>query len=518
MGAYDSGSNGYVSLRKGSQAATAMPDQDPFADGSRAGAGSSQWSDRQTSSGSPGTLSDFEFLPKDAVRTLSSDNESKTSTSMFRLNRPTPLFAQSRNNSDANVSRSSSRARWEHVRQHVVPSSASPTPTGSEFNLPPPIASPPANRPSTPKQSRFAARLGFRQVVEHARSNPSTLTAPSAIAPINESAKFAAELRNACRIARYGAPQAVSLAPSKQKVEREITQAGMSTTLLPFMASGFASGDLMPSVGSSTATLAATNNSKSSSSRNVSSQPAPAPSPEPTSVMLLHQVLMQYASFYDDEADAIPQLPLEDEVLSALLLPFFPTRNPKVDNVESEQRLAVEAFEMTVKTWPSSSTEAEIERVLWICRAAPLCTPSSYLRSHLIGVLYSVIFPRGGPLKVNKPIMLQTLLQALFQLRAAFSMGASGRPNDDTETHLLSDLIAQVQRGELGILDTKEIEEMYGVPRSKLDEDGAIFAGVARCALLRCIEWVEEERRRWLLDKAVDVRICLPTGLALHPY
>jgi hypothetical protein len=219
------------------------------------------------------------------------------------------------------------------------------------------------------------------------------------------------------------------------------------------------------------------------------------------SVRPVHQTLMRFASLADDGV-ALDLLPGEDEVLAALLIPFLRSRQ-SVANVEDEQRLAVEAFEIASKTWQASTTIIILERVLWACRAASLCTPGSYLRGHLLGLLYALLYPRGQPIIIAKPLMLQSLLQNLFQLRAAFGT----QPDvEDSETHLLEDLIAQIQRGELGLLERRQLEDEYRESAVSGDDDDALFAAVARGAMLRCTELAESRRRRWLVEHAVEVR------------
>ena len=100
---------------------------------------------------------------------------------------------------------SPSRVRWEQLRQHVLPSSGVPSPDPSftafsQLGLGTPI-------PASPRPSRFAARFGFRQVVNEAREASDDITR-----------RFSEDVQRACRAVRFGDSK-------PPKLEREATQA-----------------------------------------------------------------------------------------------------------------------------------------------------------------------------------------------------------------------------------------------------------------------------------------------------
>lgn len=487
---------------KSRQATATIPEIDPFADRAQITASSPiiQAAGPPTQTGSPSTLSDFEFLPQHSKRTLSEDGDNKPSK--FRLNRPAPLFSQTRANPEAGVFRSSSRARWEHVRQHVIPSSASPTPTSSEFNLPQPPGTPPSDsRPSTPKPSRLAQRFGFRHVVDNVRSNPAALNLA------NLSVKFTAELHNACHVAIHGVPPGLIVGPSRHRTEREGTQTSMGSTgttpLLPFKA-GFASSDTISSAASSTTNLASTASSRPQAFRPDVSGGREYKAQSP-SLKLLHQVIDQYASYANEEPDTIPILPLEDDILTVLATPFETRRALRPANLEPEQRIALVAFETAVKTWPSDSPEDTMNRIHWICTAASHVASSSYLQAQLVGILYTLLFPRKQQVQFTKPKVLQSLIGSLFELRVIFKELPIGQEPGGTESHLLSDIFSRVYRGELGSLDQLEFQEQFGVAPSSLDDDSVLMAHATRSYLLHHIEFAEEDARRRFLQNALEV-------------
>ena len=217
---------------------------------------------------------------------------------------------------DANAEPPSpSRARWDSVRRHIIhrqsPSVASSL-APSLQSVPKPFASPlPAGgRPGTPKSSRFQ-RLGMRQVVDTARE-----------IAVDDMRKFALELERACIQLR--APDFVN---NRSTREGSIGGSGLSLSLPPSTVN--------------VSTITSTNWSKQSAG-SIAAPPQP-------SVLTLLRTLEQY------EASLLhlPRtLPLENQVLSALLVPFV-SPNPS----EREQDYALRAFSLIIKTWRTDSPE-----------------------------------------------------------------------------------------------------------------------------------------------------------------
>ena len=210
---------------------------------------------------------------------------------------------------------STSRIHWNQLRNAIMPGAAVPpssrpfvpeavSPMSSLFATPP--------RTQTPKASRFA-RLGFRQVAEQTRELAH-----------NELARFEAEVHQACASARLGS--------AKHKAERE----GSQSMLLPFVSTTSLS---------LSGTTAASQISKFSQSSESLARAAP-------SLKLLHQTLVRYAAT-SAPMGTTARLPFESEVLSVLLIPFL-----METGLQTEERgLAVETFEVAVKSWPSSSRQ-----------------------------------------------------------------------------------------------------------------------------------------------------------------
>lgn len=227
---------------------------------------------------------------------------------------------------------SPSRHRWDTLRRHVLPSQDSLSET-------PPVPSTPSDtasivssvgpsRPSTPKPSRFGVgRKGMRQVVEEAR-----------VADVSR--KVVEEIRNACWAIRFG-----PIAQTATRMERETSQSSNPTLRnMPFLGSTAS----LP-FGSNASTSNLSGGQKGGLRQRASVQSfASTATPLSQLVMLLTRLEQRNSA-----------LPIENEVLSALLVPFLsPERFPQC---EAEQGLAVEAFEFVIKGPRASATRVRLK-------------------------------------------------------------------------------------------------------------------------------------------------------------
>jgi hypothetical protein len=232
--------------------------------------------------------------------------------------------------------RPQSRRRWDDLRHHFLHAHRSAQAT----HVQPSTASPPnpftdlPQRPSTPKQFRMP-KFGFKQVVEQAQG--------SVVDQKNR--RFADDILSASRAMRV-------IEPKAQRREREGTLATMATSFnMNFM--------------NSSASIAASNYLPQSRSRSrrppslqseVSQLPQAAPAP-------LYAIIAYHVSNPSSQLHVAKFLPHENEVLSALFVPFMALRSEAAD---SERLQAMEAFEATVKTWQAASDEAS--SIMFICR------------------------------------------------------------------------------------------------------------------------------------------------------
>lgn len=226
--------------------------------------------------------------------------------------RPIALLASRSGSSDSTTAvPSPTRARWEHLRQHVLPSANRP--------MSPPQRPPSAQsshqgipaRSTTPRPSRLA-RLGFKQVVEQARE------------AVDETRKYGEEIKRACALARYSD-----------------TKGG----LLP-VATGISSSSKMDYL----------RRPQSVSSLSLPSMGSASGSP---SLRHLYQLLHSHPDPNEEES-----LPYESQVLSTLLCPFLtPTKYP-FTKIDEERTTAIESFELLSKSW---QPEDEVYIYLRIC-------------------------------------------------------------------------------------------------------------------------------------------------------
>lgn len=238
--------------------------------------------------------------------------------------KPTPLNIGRLPTPEEAIPPSPSRARWEHIRQHVLPIPVRPvTPPSAQPHLTPPQQTHPLPPPrsQTPKPSRLA-RLGFRQVVEQARE-----------VALDDTRKFAQELQRVCWSIRFVAPERV-------KVEREPATMG-SSLHLPFMSNASLTSTSTPSVDS--------HPGKKQEMRRPPSMPTlatayrSAPSLKP-----LYHVLLHHATSGSGRSPT-PSLPSELQVLSTLLRPFMASERGA--HIEGERTIAMESFDIIIRTW-----------------------------------------------------------------------------------------------------------------------------------------------------------------------
>ncbi|KAG1823370.1 uncharacterized protein BJ212DRAFT_1476259 [Suillus subaureus] len=354
----------------------------------------------------------------------------------------TQALVTERSDSGNYPTRAPSKVRWERLRQHVLtaPRPASPPPSARMSRSP--------SRSQTPKPSRFP-RLGFRQVVEYARE-----------VAVDESRRFAEELLQICWSFR------IPDLSRQSKNERDGPLGTLGSSLhLPFVSSttlnSFATGSTIAQTQTTTQNRLSIKRPPSTVSGGQNS----------SLVMTLHETILRYASKNSN------YLPHETLVLSALLTPFLSSENNQ--NVDDERWTAIEAFEAAVQTWQATSDDLTIERCIWCCNAAS--TPS-FLRTRILSVLTSLLFPRTGPIELPSAHAFLSLVQALAITLLQIQ--------EDQEAAILRDIISKLRGGTCGsmagFLAAAEIDGspvmLVGV--SQLEVREALVAE----ALVRCLD------------------------------
>lgn len=181
----------------------------------------------------------------------------------------------------------------------------------------------PAPSTKTPRTGRF----GFRQVVDQATTQVS----------LNATARFESDLRRACWEARYGDGASVS----------GHSHDARSDTYSQPLATGIGSSFSLPLTAASSAIFG----DRVKRPTNISGTPPPSYSLRPLQQALLAHAPLTTASTGPSQM----RLPMEDEVLSVLLVPFLDSSGS--NEADNEQWLATEIFEMITKTWRSPSPE-----------------------------------------------------------------------------------------------------------------------------------------------------------------
>ena len=233
-----------------------------------------------------------------------------------------------------------SRRRWDELRRHFLQAHRS----AQTAHVQPSTASPPnpftdvPQRPSTPKQFRMP-KFGFKQVVEQAQESV-----------VDQNKKFADDILNASRAMRVIEPRA-------QRREREGTLATMATSFnMNFMSSSASLG--MASMGTSNYLSQGRSRLRRPPSLQSETSISPVAAAAP-----LYSIVAYHALNPSSKLHVAKFLPHENEVLSALLVPFMAPRSEAGD---SERVQAMEAFETIVRTWQAASDEAS--PIMFICR------------------------------------------------------------------------------------------------------------------------------------------------------
>ncbi|KAF8155551.1 hypothetical protein B0H34DRAFT_751522 [Crassisporium funariophilum] len=341
------------------------------------------------------------------------------------------------------------RARWENLRQHVLPPPARPqTPpqrpasAQSHHHLP--------ARSTTPKPSRLA-RLGFKQVVEHARE-----------VQVDDTRKFGEEVWRACEVGRWGTGG--DLKPhGKDSSTTTLTGTMASTTTTNATAKKL---DYLRRP-QSLASLALTTPASSSAFNTASASAAP-------SLRLLHQTLHHYSEACQG---IIAHLPNESHVLGTMLCPFL-IPEKYGSRLEEERTIAVEAFELVSKSWTAVDESASIERSLWCTKSASTLSPS-LTRTMILGSLWRLLVPGDQNRILLTAHGFQSLTNGLLLLLVALHRSSSPSPSSSyqrqhdgaksqptvthPDIHLLRDLIVQFLSGSLGDLEDDHVEDLYGV-------------------------------------------------------
>ncbi|THV08472.1 hypothetical protein K435DRAFT_12048 [Dendrothele bispora CBS 962.96] len=481
---------------------------------------------------------------------------------------------------------SPSAVRWNTIRQHVrkkhsgqsqtSSSSHSASTSTSTLNALNAQAQSHGRTTPTPKPSRLAQRLGFRNVVEQIQRETTSGTSTTThsgyvyVNPAEEARKiFATELQRACVAARYvehGTGQSNHLYSNfkgetnktnninthRAQNTHNHTLSGSTLSLpLPFMSSTSLAQDSSSQAQGHTTNVHSHNRQQSQSEN---TGPRVMGSLKP-----LYQVLLQHSQRVSATSLPSAHLPVENLVLSTLLVPFLrPGRGkedePALKDEEQEQWFAIEAFDVIVKTWNPPGELPALERILWVIKAAA-CPPviASYnpyhhvnqvnsssrplqTRLRLLNLLWSLLVPTETFYPATSPQILISLFHALFSLQALLvgeveaeskAQNMSGNYNgynyaetkallgrkERDDARVLRDLIEQVRRGSSGDLEDMKVEEEYNALFIEKDEreGDRIREAIELEGLARALEFGfggsgrdDVGGKRWMLEWGVE--------------
>ncbi|KAF8830844.1 hypothetical protein HHX47_DHR2000961 [Lentinula edodes] len=227
------------------------------------------------------------------------------------------------------------------------------------------------------QSSKFAQRLGFRNVVDQAKQ-----------VMVDEIQQLTHDIQRACMAAYH-----IELPPSVKSRIDPLHIPVDSTLSLPFISStNLTVGGITRSANSSRSDL---------------QQPSVSLSIAAGRVRPLYQTLINHAGPFADGSYPLPQLPLESLVISTLLIPFLTTDSASA--TEEDRWLSIEAFQIVVKTWNPTTEFVAAERSMW-CVQAALSSPPP-LRIRILIILW---LTTESHYPASNAEVLQTLLHGLF--------------------------------------------------------------------------------------------------------
>ncbi|KAI9507284.1 hypothetical protein F5148DRAFT_1285409 [Russula earlei] len=289
---------------------------------------------------------------------------------------------------------SQSTRRWDDLRHHFLRAQLQPSTLAPsvQSGTPPPAVSDVPQRPSTSKQFRMP-KLGFKHVVEQAQDTAA-----------DQSKKFRDDILSALSAMR-------SIEPKAPRREREGTLASMATSLNM----GFMSSNATLEI-ASTSTSSYLPQSRAKALRRQASLQVVASHSQSVVITSLYNIISYHASSAPDQLQAAKFLPHENAVLFALLRPFM---TPQGEAADSERLQALEAFEITVRTWKPASSEDFLERCIWCYRVARMIQDQRHVRMRVLAILSTCLFSSGHPFGTGSFITVQTLFQTLFSLQGS---------------------------------------------------------------------------------------------------
>ena len=422
-----------------------------------------------------------------------------------------------------------------------IPRTGSAMSSLSDAGLGPPPSTVSSNSSNITTNSRSAkAVMGFRNAVDHARTNVAGMGsglggmgmgrgalggftggfgrgAGAANAAVQrqvmeDDSPFAKEILQACWVARFGTPTGGKGASS---AGNSTIGSNATTGLRRPMRKATTDGG--PAIGSASGT--------NPTAATAFSSPQNA---DRGSLKLLQHLIINQASILSSQNQrGIPTsyFPHQGMVLSALLSPFLGTVSDERDKreAENEQWIAVEIYELFTKNWPGyKRPQEEVERWLWCCHAAAQESASTTVRPRLLLALELALSavrsgnPQirasdyDGSISTNTltPLSsfrtLEILTHSLFLIYPRVHGYGS-----ETALSTLNSILSKLQRpnssGVIGELELGEIEINFGA-RGIAGETGDDYRTVIlTSSAINLLAMGSESSRKWYLLNFLEV-------------
>lgn len=120
-----------------------------------------------------------------------------------------------------------------------------------------------------------------------------------------------------------------------------------------------------------------------------------------------------------------------------------------------------------------------------------------------MGTLSSILFSRDKTFVAESPVVLQTLLQALFSLQYMLSQS----PSANAEAQSVAEFVTAIRSGGCGELSQPFVEKEFGVRYSRKHNETMVFESIVAESAIRCLDVGPPDGRRWVLRNLVMVCI-----------
>lgn len=119
----------------------------------------------------------------------------------------------------------------------------------------------------------------------------------------------------------------------------------------------------------------------------------------------------------------------------------------------------------------------------------------------ILGTLSSILFSREKSFSADTPVILQTLLQAVYSLITTLSI----QGHADDEITSLKGYVAAIRDGNSGPLNQQAVEREYGIRYDKKENEDTVREAIISESIVKCTEVGSERNRCWVLCNLLEV-------------